>query len=108
VFQYYRQIFLASYLTREIVADSQRYDYKKIKEPILTNRAGIEDNEIYSVASPERALLDVIYLCTDYHFDNLAPINWDKVYDILPIYGSKGHMGKRVQRTYETVKLGKR
>ena len=105
VFQYYSQIFVASYLTREIVADGQTYTYKKIKDSILTHHAaGVEHKNNYSMACPERAFLDVIYAYHDYHFDNLSPLNWDKVYQILPIYGGNRRMAKRVKMYHEAYK----
>lgn len=95
-FQFYNQIFIASYLTREIIIDGQAYSYRKIKDAILTDLAGIETKGNYSIASPERAFLDILYLRRDYHFDNLSPIDWDKVSAILPIYGGNKRMGKKV------------
>ncbi|MDP2926646.1 MAG: type IV toxin-antitoxin system AbiEi family antitoxin domain-containing protein [bacterium] len=103
-FQFYGQIFAASYLTREIIADGQTYAYKKIKDKILTNPDGIEKRDNYSIALPERAFLDVIYLCKDYHFDNLSPLNWDKVYEILPIYGGNKRMEKKVKQYHQLAK----
>ncbi len=97
VFQYYSQVFVASYLTREIKADSQVYSYKKLKDPVLTNNAGVEYNENYSIATCERAFLDVLYLHKNYHFDNLKPLNMDKVLAILPIYNNK-RMEKEVKK----------
>ena len=105
VFQYYSQIFVASYLTREIVADNQTYFYKRIKDAILTNRAGIANQENYSIASPERAFLDVIYVYKDYHFDSLSSLNWDKVCEILPIYGGNKRMEKKVKQCQEAFKI---
>lgn len=103
VFQFYGQIFAASYLTREITADGQAYSYKKIKDEILTNPVGIERRENYSIASPERAFLDVAYLYKDYYFDNLSPLDWDKVLEILPIYGGNKRMEKRVKEYREAA-----
>ncbi len=103
-FQYYSQIFVASYLTREIVIDNQTYSYKKIKDAILTNYAGIESKENYSIASPERAFLDIVYLYKDYHFDNLSLLDWDKVYEILPIYGHNKRIEKKVKQYYKVAK----
>jgi len=97
IFQLYGQIFVASYLTREIIADGQNYSFKRIKESILINKIGIDIENNYYIASPERAFLDVIYLNKDYHFDNLINIDWDKVYEILPIYGGNKRMGKKVK-----------
>ncbi len=100
IFQYYGQIFVASYLTREIVADKQTYSYKKIKDTILTHRAGVMNKENRSIASVERAFLDVLYLYKNYHFDNLSSLNWEKVYEILPIYGGNKRMEKKVKECH--------
>lgn len=99
-FQYYERIFVASYLTRDIVADNQVFAYKKIKDIILTNSAGIETRDNYSIASPERAFLDRIYLFRNYYFDNLSFLNWDKVFELLPAYGNK-RMEKEVRERFD-------
>ena len=104
-FQYYGQVFAASYLTREITADGQKYSYKKIKDSILTNKIGVEVENNYFIASPERAFLDVVYLNKEYHFDNLVNIDWNKVYEILPIYGNK-RMEKKVKKYQEATQKG--
>lgn len=95
VFQYYSTIFVATYQTKEIVCDGQTYSFRKIKDTILTNNAGIENKGAYCVASKERAFLDVLYLNKDYHFDNLAPLDFDKVLALLPIYNNQ-RMAKMV------------
>jgi len=99
VFQFYGQIFVASYLTREITADNQKYSYRKIKDSILTNQAGIEVKDRYCIASPERAFLDTLYLNKDYYFDNLGSLDKEKIFEILPIYKSKS-LEKKVERVY--------
>jgi len=103
VFQYYDQIFVASYITREIVADSQTYTYKRMKDALLTNPAGVEQTDTYAIASAERAFLDVLYLSSDYHFDNVSGLNWNKVYEILPIYGGNKRMERKVTRYQKSV-----
>ena len=103
-FQFYSQIFVASYTTKEIECDGQKFSYKKIKDAILSNQAGVERKENYSIASPERAFLDVVYLNKDYHFDNLSVLNWEKVYEILPIYGGNKRMAKMVKMYHEASK----
>lgn len=102
-FQFYGQIFVASYLTREITADNQNYSYKKIKDVLLTNNAGIENKDNYFIATPERAFLDVVYLYKNYYFDNLRPLDWKKVFEILPIYDNK-QMGQRVNKYFKNFK----
>ena len=102
-FQYYSQIFVASYQTKEIVADGQKIVFKTLKDSILTNSAGIENKENYAIASPERAFLDVVYLSKEYHFDQLSLLNWDKVNEILAIYGKNKKMRDRVSKYYQFV-----
>lgn len=99
-FQYYSQIFVASYLTRELKIDGQVYSYRKIKGLVLTENNGIDNLEEYSMASKERAFLDTFYINKDYYFDNIAPLDWEKVFNMLPIYGSK-RMEKRIEELYK-------
>lgn len=73
---------------------------KKIKDNILTNSAGIEQSDYYSIASKERAFLDVLYLNKGYHFDNLAPLDFNKVFELLPIYNNK-RMSKKVHTYFK-------
>lgn len=103
VFQHYGQIFIATYQTKNIKCDGQNFMFKKLKIKILTNNAGVENKNNYSIATKERAFLDVIYLHKDYHFDNLSPLDWDKVFTILPIYKNK-RMIKKVNEYFEGFK----
>lgn len=102
-FQYYGQIFVASYVKRDMTCDGQTYSFIKIKETVLINPAGIEQGREYSIASKERAFLDTIYRSKDYHFDNLSPLDWDKVFELLPIYDNK-KMAKKVKEYYANYK----
>ena len=103
IFQHYSQIFVASYQTKEIDCDGQIFSFKKLKTNILNNNSGIENKGFYSIASKERAFLDIVYLNKDYHFDNLSPLDWDKVFVILPMYENK-RMTKKVNQYYKDFK----
>ncbi|MEX2054064.1 MAG: type IV toxin-antitoxin system AbiEi family antitoxin domain-containing protein [Candidatus Colwellbacteria bacterium] len=103
VFQLYGHIFVASYVTREVLVDKQAYSYKRIRDSILTNPLGIETKGNYHIASTERAFLDLVYLNKNYHLDNLSPLNWDKVFEIVPIYNNKSLEG-RVKRYHKSLK----
>lgn len=103
VFQHYKQIFVATYQSKNLVCDGQDFVFKKIKSTILIDAIGVDIKENYSIASPERALLDTLYINKYYYFDNLGPINWDKVFEILPIYKNK-RMTKEVYRIYKLIK----
>lgn len=105
-FQFYGKIFVASYQSREIACDGQDYHFRKIRDPVLTSSLGVDSSGNYSIASPERAFLDVVYLCKDYHFDNLSPLNWDKVREVLPAYEGNRRMGKKVEEYHEAFKSG--
>lgn len=102
-FQFYDRIFVAAYQSREITCDGQVYQFRKIKDAVLTDSRGIENRENYAIASPERAFLDVVYLFKDYHFDNLSPLDWNKVWEILPIYGGNKRMEKQIKETLRTL-----
>jgi hypothetical protein len=106
-FQYYSQIFVASYLTREIKCDDQTYFFKKIKDEILTNKIGLANEGEYLAAAPERAMLDMLYVYKRYYFDNLSGLDWDKVFEILPIYNNKA-MEKRVNKLFLETKADKK
>ncbi|MCX6794448.1 MAG: hypothetical protein NTY31_00380 [Candidatus Falkowbacteria bacterium] len=103
IFQHYGQIFVASYQTKEIDCDGQILSFKKLKTNVLNNNSGIENSGYYSIASKERAFLDIVYLNKDYHFDNLSPLDWDKVFSILPMYENK-RMTKKVNQYYKDFK----
>lgn len=98
-FQYYESIFVATYLHREIKVGEQNIIYVKMKDHILTNTAGIEHSNDIAMATPERAFLDRIYISKDYHFDNLGNLDWDKIFEILPIYRSV-RMNKKVKEYF--------
>jgi predicted transcriptional regulator of viral defense system len=98
-FQYHSRIFVATYLTREIRCDGQTYQFRKIRDVILTDPAGVEHTGERSVATTERAFLDTLYLHTDYHFDNLSPLEWDSVFEMLSIYRNR-RMEKQVRSLF--------
>lgn len=95
-FQYYKKIFIASYLSRELIIDGQSYNFRKIKNEVLINPIGIYHKEERATASKERAFLDTLYINNDYYFDNINNMDWNKVSEILPIYKNK-KMASKVQ-----------
>lgn len=99
IFQYYSQIFAASYLSRSVIIDEQTYSFRQISKDILINPAGIEHKEEISIATKERAFLDTLYNNTNYHFDNMGTLDWNKIFEILPIYHNKS-MTKTVEKLY--------
>ncbi|MCL4732254.1 hypothetical protein KJZ71_00420 [Patescibacteria group bacterium] len=105
-FQYYDSIFVASYVTRAIEVPGQKISFIRMKDYVLSNTAGIEHAEGYSIAGKERAFLDRIYISKDYHFDHLDVLDWDKVFGILPVYNNK-RMEKKVREYFGHYKSTK-
>jgi predicted transcriptional regulator of viral defense system len=104
IFQHYETIFVATYQTKDIICDDQTYSFKKIKDVVLSNNAGIDNRGSFFVASKERAFLDTLYLHKDYYFDNLSPLDFKKVLSLLPIYNNK-RMEKTVHRYFKAFEV---
>lgn len=106
-FQKYDTIFVASYVTRDLEVKGQKISFVRMKDYVLSNILGIEHQDGVALATKERAFLDRIYVSQDYHFDNLTVLDWDKVFEILPIYHNK-RMEKRVKvyfQHYQNLKV---
>ena len=106
VFQYYSKIFVATYQTKEIECDNQLYSFRKVKDIVLTNKHGLENRGNYFLATKERAFLDVLYLNKDYFFDNLFPLDFNKIRILLSIYNNK-EMIQRANRYFKKFKAEK-
>jgi len=102
-FQYYSNIFVASYITREIEIRDQKISLVRMKDYVLCDTSGIECADNVSIATKERAFLDRIYISKDYHFDYLGLLDWEKVFQILPIYRNK-KMNKKVEEYFKYYK----
>ena len=89
IFQFDERITSVSYLSRTIEIDNAVYQYRKIKNEILVDFTGIIRENNINIATPERALLDMMYLESDYFFDNIHSLNKELIFKILPIYNSK-------------------
>ncbi|MCF7820241.1 MAG: hypothetical protein K9M44_02085 [Candidatus Pacebacteria bacterium] len=102
-FQKYDSIFVASYISREIKVEEEKIKYVRLKGYVLTNTIGIKHENGVDIASKERAFLDRIYVSKNYYFDNLGALDWDKVFQILPIYNNK-RMEKIVKSYFQDYK----
>lgn len=99
IFQGVPAITLVSFLNKEIECGDINIKYHKVKDIVLFNPAGIIKTEKCTVAVLERAFLDAVFIFKDFHIDNLRPLNWEKIWEWLPIYQSR-IMGKRVKSYY--------
>ena len=89
IFQYYESLFVASYLSREVIVAEQKIVYRKLRDDILGNQKGLVDRGYFFEATKERAFLDRLYLFPEYYFDNLRGMDWDVCKEIAPIYKSR-------------------
>lgn len=97
VFQYTSAITVVSYLTRTIEADGREVAYQKIKDSVLVEGKGVTREGEVSIAIPERAFLDRLYLSKNYYFDNLDLLDKETVEGLLPVYKCKA-LEKRARR----------
>ena len=90
IFQFDDAITCVSYLNREVEIDEKAYRYRIIKPELWISMEGIEQKDNISMATPERAFLDMVYLSAgNCYFDNLHPLSKTKVRQLLPLYNSK-------------------
>jgi len=89
IFQQHDSIFVAGpYPTTKKFGD-KIITFRKLKDSVLYNAVGIKHEKNYSIATPERAFLDTIYLSPKFYFDNLRSINWELCLELVKIYDNK-------------------
>jgi hypothetical protein len=100
LFQYDSRITVIGNLSRTIEIESQNYVFRKIKSSLLLTTTGIlqKENKV-NIASAERAFLDLVYLNSNYYFDNLNPLNKEAIFKLLPIYQSQT-MNERIIKLF--------
>lgn len=90
VFQYDDTITSVSYLSRTVDIDDHLYSFRKIDPLLWGGMDGILMQDNVSIATPERAFLDIVYLSAgNCYFDNLRPLNRRLVCQLLPHYQSQ-------------------
>lgn len=89
IFQHYETIYLASYTNKTFKIGDIKIQYRKLKDTILNSPNGIDLAINATIAGPERAFLDMLYLFPDYYFDNPGKLNWDACKKIVQIYDNR-------------------
>lgn len=90
IFQHYwENIFLASDKSLEKQAVWKVFKSFKLKTSILLNPIWIKHTWNYSIASKERAICDKLYLNSNYFFDNLENVDFEKLLEISKIYNKR-------------------
>src|SRR3990167_585928 len=89
IFQHHDSIFVAGpYPTTKKIGE-HNITFRKLKDSVLYNALGIKNEKNYSIATPERAFLDTIYLSPKFYFDNLRSINWEICFKLVNMYANK-------------------
>ena len=89
IFQHYETIFVAAPWSKNLQIGKNKFAFRRLKKSVLYNPAGVINKDNFSIALPERAFLDMIYLLGDYYFDNLDSLDWKKCFEMVEIYQSK-------------------
>ncbi len=84
--EYSKTITLVSNNTLTKNIDGVSFQYHKIRDTILTNPLGIISKNNILMASPERAVADMIYLYKNIYFDNLSALDVQKLEVLAEIY----------------------
>ena len=89
IFQHHDSVFVAGpYPATKKIGDTT-ITFRKLKDSVLYSAVGIKNEKNYSIATPERAFLDTIYLSPKFYFDNLRSINWETCFELAKIYDNK-------------------
>jgi hypothetical protein len=102
IFQHYDTVFVASKWSKTIFIDNHILTFRKLKDTVLYNPTGIDNKGNYSIATTERAFLDMIYLFPNYYFDNLQPINSQKCLELAALYNNK-QLVKRLNKYFKHI-----
>lgn len=98
IFQWSTDISCICPLNRTISIDGQEYDYHRINPVLWADFAGIEQKEGYAIATPERAILDTMYLYPGIcYFDNLNGIDKELLLKLSTSYKNKQLEKKALQ-----------
>ncbi len=82
MFQNITPVVLAGQKSQTIKYGDKIVRCKQLKPEYLVNRAGIEDKETFSQATPERALADLLYYKPKYYLGNPLAVDQKKVQEI--------------------------
>ncbi|PIR58711.1 MAG: hypothetical protein COU69_04080 [Candidatus Pacebacteria bacterium CG10_big_fil_rev_8_21_14_0_10_56_10] len=91
IFQLYEGVHSMALVSKKKTIENETYVYHQLKEEIFINAKGIEDHrnedhQSYSMAGPERAICDSLYLAPGLAFDSLSGINLELLREISTIY----------------------
>ena len=102
-FQYHESLHVMALASKTIqLPKGKKIMFHKLKNEILFNETGLQREDNYLLASPERAICDTLYLEPSYTFDNLQGINSELLTEIAKIYKNKA-LVKRIKKIAENI-----
>lgn len=99
VFQYDSTIYSISQHSCQRRVQQCSFQYHKIKDEILFQKKGVQTENFFSIATPERALLDWLYLNPNGMVDNLGVFNYEACFELVELYNNK-LLEKRLKHIY--------
>ena len=88
-FQYYQVIHSIAIASKKITSKNCNFIFHQIKTDIFYNATGLINEGHYTIASPERAICDTLYLYPQASFDNLSAISKNRLKKVIHIYENK-------------------
>ena len=85
-FQISDQVLSAANFNHQKKIDGRIYIYHKIKQSLLFNMKGLIKRKTFTLATPERAVLDILYFGLKPILDNPDKINRVRLGDLVNFY----------------------
>ncbi len=89
IFQWNTTITLAAKESITLRVSNHTILFKQVKDEILLNKTGIIQEHNYAIATPERAIADMLYINGQFPFDNLRSVDFEVLAKIAEIYDKK-------------------
>ena len=89
IFQHYSAIFVAGPWSLKRRVAGQSFVIRRLKSQLLYNPLGVLQRDSYSIATPERAFVDMVYLFPKYFFDHPDRLDWALCLEIAKTFGSR-------------------
>ncbi len=103
IFQKYSEIHCMALCSKTFNVNNQKFVYHKTNPRILHSQKGILMETNHTIASPERAVCDSLYLNSSLSFDNLRSINTGKLQEITEMYKNK-RLKKDIEKLIKHIK----
>jgi hypothetical protein len=87
-FQFVSCIKSIALISKKITVRNQIFQYHQVKSSVLYNNLGLITNKECTIAGPERAVCDSLYIYPNITFDNLRNVDFEKLKEISQLYAN--------------------